>query len=440
LHVSADGVHPAGLLDGGAGGDTLVIADHVGSYVADLRALTIKSIETFAFGDPGTGGTATIEMNAAQFVAVGWTVHGTIVGSGQTDVLEIHMGDHGQIELGELVFDNFDGHLSVVGTSDGQYFYGSTIADSIAAGGGQDALFYTTGYDTLDGGAGDAIDGHSDQVVFSGAVGGVILTLNGSADSIYKVNGIDSGVVRNIEGVTGSEGNDSITGDSGDNWLNGNGGSDTIDGGDGIDTLTFLGGWAYSAYVDLAAGTYSVLSSGLPGASTISNIENVIGSGSLSGDDNANVLDSSWGFGGTLLGRGGNDSLIANVLGLGGSHLDGGAGQDSLRGGGGADTFVFSALTDSGPGGNRDVILGFDTGVGLGASVGDDVIDVSALFAGDLVYRGTNAFDGLGQLRVRASGSDVIVEVNAEGDLAADFSIRLSGTTLASMTASDFIL
>ena len=38
------------------------------------------------------------------------------------------------------------------------------------------------------------------------------------------------------------------------------------------------------------------------------------------------------------------------------------------------------------------------------------------------------------------AGADVIVEVNTGGSLSADVSIRLKGTTLASMTASDFVL
>jgi len=38
------------------------------------------------------------------------------------------------------------------------------------------------------------------------------------------------------------------------------------------------------------------------------------------------------------------------------------------------------------------------------------------------------------------SGADVVVEVNTGGTLGADFSIRLTGTTLASMSAGDFVL
>ena len=38
------------------------------------------------------------------------------------------------------------------------------------------------------------------------------------------------------------------------------------------------------------------------------------------------------------------------------------------------------------------------------------------------------------------AGADVIVEVNTGGSLVADMQMRLVNTTLASMTASDFLL
>ena len=54
------------------------------------------------------------------------------------------------------------------------------------------------------------------------------------------------------------------------------------------------------------------------------------------------------------------------------------------------------------------------------------------------VWRGANAFTGLGQLRYQVSGSDVIVYGNNTGGLAADFAIVVADT--ASLVQSDFIL
>jgi hypothetical protein len=58
-----------------------------------------------------------------------------------------------------------------------------------------------------------------------------------------------------------------------------------------------------------------------------------------------------------------------------------------------------------------------------------------------MTYLHDAAFTGAGQVRIHEiAGPDVIVEVNTGGSLAADFAIRLANTTLASMSASDFIL
>jgi hypothetical protein len=84
---------------------------------------------------------------------------------------------------------------------------------------------------------------------------------------------------------------------------------------------------------------------------------------------------------------------------------------------------------------NADRILDFDDG-GTG-----DKIDVSLLFGPKMIYRHGLAFTDAGQVRINdVAGADVIVEVNTGGSLAPDFSIRLTGTTLSSMNAGDFVL
>ena len=66
---------------------------------------------------------------------------------------------------------------------------------------------------------------------------------------------------------------------------------------------------------------------------------------------------------------------------------------------------------------------------------------MSALFGKAMTYRHAGAFTASGQVRINdIAGADVIVEVNTGGSLAADFTLRLTATTLASMTKSDFVL
>ena len=77
----------------------------------------------------------------------------------------------------------------------------------------------------------------------------------------------------------------------------------------------------------------------------------------------------------------------------------------------------------------------------LNGTAGNDTINLTALFGPKMVYRNNLAFTAPGQVRINdVAGPDVIVEVNTGGTLAADFAIRLVGTTRASMTASDFVL
>ncbi len=132
----------------------------------------------------------------------------------------------------------------------------------------------------------------------------------------------------------------------------------------------------------------------------------------------------------TLDGAGGRDALSG---GSGNDNLIGRSGADHLTGGDGADHFVFKAATDSGLDAARDIITDFqDTGA--------DVIDLGAVFSGTLTYRSSWDFSGANQVRVTASGNDVLVHVNLDADAADEMQILLCGTKLGDMAKGDFIL
>jgi predicted dienelactone hydrolase len=156
----------------------------------------------------------------------------------------------------------------------------------------------------------------------------------------------------------------------------------------------------------------------------------------LSGADGADEL-----YGGgdrdTLTGGAGDDVLNG---GAGRDDITGGAGADTMVGGRAGDDFIFSAITDSGVSSGRDLIIDFD-------DAGDDVIDVSAIDANTgaggnqaFSYIGTSAFTAAGQLRVEASGDDVLVHLNTDGDLDPEMTIVLLLTTTGQMSSGDFIL
>lgn len=162
-------------------------------------------------------------------------------------------------------------------------------------------------------------------------------------------------------------------------------------------------------------------------------IENAIGGSgndSILGNNANNRLTGNSGND-VLSGNGGTDTLLG---GIGNDTLNGGLGKDIMTGNANNDTFLFSAKTHSVVGINADVITDFgDSGI--------DKIGLAALSPLLLIYRHNLAFTGINQVRINdVAGADVIVEVNLSGTLAADFSIRLTGTTLASLSAADFIL
>jgi Ca2+-binding RTX toxin-like protein len=192
--------------------------------------------------------------------------------------------------------------------------------------------------------------------------------------------------------VNGQDGDDIIATGAGNDTALGGAGNDRLSGGAGNDVL--IGGTGHDR---LDGGTGSDwLSGGL-------------------GDD-------------ILLGLAGSDRLI------------GGMGRDVLTGGAGNDRFEFTALGESAPGADRDLIADFSRSLG-----NRDTIDLAALDANDSVagnqsfaWVGTGAFTAAGQLRYSQTGGTTVVQASTDADSAAEFEIELTG--LAILSSSDFWL
>lgn len=216
-------------------------------------------------------------------------------------------------------------------------------SEAYAMGAGDDFILGSAGNDTIDGG-----DGGFDQVAYHrlGLTGGITVTLaDDGSDGIAQTNAGNAlqftDILRNIEVLRGTEGDDSLTGNSGNNSFRGLAGDDTINGGDGFDQVRYdrdanEGGMA-GVFVDLGAGTAI---DGFGDTDTLISIEAVLGTA----------------FNDTLRGSDGDNHLNG---GAGDDILDGGAGNDTLTGGAGRDTFILS--------GGHDVITDF--------SFADDTIE-----------------------------------------------------------------
>ncbi len=229
------------------------------------------------------------------------------------------------------------------------------------------------------------------------------LGTGGASDTVIGGAGADTLVGGALDDILegGSE-SDLLRGQGGNDDLSGGGGADTLQAGDGNDTL---GGGNEN---DRLLG------------------EN--GDDFLSGGSGADDL-----FGGngddTLLGGDDNDRLFG---GAGQNDLYGQGGRDVVYAQAGEDTIIFQSASDSAVGAQRDVIWGFD--------IGQDVIDLTQVAPGLLVFRGTDAFTGTArEVRLAEfSSGTTIVQVDVDGDGVQDMEVMISQIT--GLSETDFLL
>ncbi|HEY8277449.1 MAG TPA: calcium-binding protein [Methyloceanibacter sp.] len=190
--------------------------------------------------------------------------------------------------------------------------------------------------------------------------------------------------------LLGEQGNDILIGRDGGDYISGGLGHDTIAGGAGGDIL----------FGDA-------------------------GDDDMSGDDGNDEL----------YGSSGNDIMDG---GTGGDFLFGGSGRDVMTGGSDNDQFVFTSLSDSKKGANRDVIADFSQADG-------DFINLSGIDAktggGDNTFKfiGTHVFhQKAGELHCVQKGDFQIVEGDVNGDGKPDFQIEVHGG--GQLHATDFVL
>ena len=157
----------------------------------------------------------------------------------------------------------------------------------------------------------------------------------------------------------------------------------------------------------------------LPTGSEIEFLTAAGGAGlALTGNESAN----------TITGEAGDDTIV------------GGGGADVLFGGAGADIFALAMLPDS-----TVDLAGWDT-IGDFSTFAGDVIELSGIdanpgFGGDQAFTfiGTAAFSGMaGQLRAQVGGGATMVLGDVNGDNAADFAIKLTGSHV--LSGANFIL
>ncbi len=260
---------------------------------------------------------------------------------------------------------------------------GSSRADTLGGGDGDDLFWGGAGHDTVSAGAGNdqVVAGRGSDLV-NGDDGDDTLSGHADDDSLFGGNGND-----NLSGgggddlMSGGAGHDTLRGGDGDDVLIGGGDPDLLFGGDGADTLqggtgndTLHGDAGDDA---LVAGAGDDVATGGDGKDLI---DGGAGADTLFGREGDDIL-----IGGTdadaLSGGSGADQLIG---GDGNDTLAGGKGADRLDGGLGADVFVFD---------RSDLRSGIDQIAGFVS--GEDRIGITADLALFVQSRGGSLADAI---------------------------------------------
>ena len=318
----------------------------------------------------------------------------------------------------DALFGN-DGADLLIGNYGSDRLNGGAGNDNLYGGYDNDQLFGSDGRDVLYGGEGnDILNGGQGTDVLNGGIGndglygglGIDFLYGGRGDDVLRGNEADDYLDGEIGNDTlrADDGNDTLIGGAGNDDLDGGEGSDVLRGGDGNDTLAGGNG------NDNLGGGYG--DDGLFGGA---------GDDLIVGGNGADILR-----GGT-----GDDRLFG---GYGADNLAGGAGTDRLSGGGGSDVFVFGSAGDLGVSlALADVITDFSRSAG-------DLINLAAVdadtttsgnqgfaFIGDAAFTGT-----AGELRYVQSNGQTVIEMDRNGDGAADLFLKLDG--MIDLTINDF--
>jgi Ca2+-binding RTX toxin-like protein len=266
------------------------------------------------------------------------------------------------------------------GAAGDDFLWGDGGDDTLNAGSGYDVVFGGEGNDTVSGGTeGDYVSGGKGDDHIDAGRGDDVVSGNDGNDYIFGGAGRDYlfGTLGN-DTIDGGLDDDYVDGGSGDDRLMASLGNDSYIGGSGFDTLDFsaING---AVSIDLSAKTASFINGVMTFTSTIDGIEQVV-----AGNCGLHAMGSS------------HDNVFV-----------GGAGDDWMRGKGGADTYTGGEGRDTFAWYKKDVTDGMGVDHVIDFQVGQDVMDL-----GDFV-KGGQAYGDVVRLVDTADG--VLVQGAAKG-------------------------
>lgn len=344
---------------GGSGNDTLI--GNQGNNVltgngGDDSFFYTSGRDTFNGGIKGTkGDTANFSMSFTGVVIAPVVSTITIrLPNGQTRAIVVNDGSplaDGQGNAYSVSYLTEAGFIQLADLHGIENITGSAFADTIIGNGGDnvinalagnDYVYYTGGFDTINGGTG------TNTIDFSKFGFAVSVTLTTSARAAEAFTSDSASILpgatlrpiaelSRFDNLVGTAFNDVLRGTTGDNILDGQAGNDTLYYSGGLDVLNGNIGndtadfskMTSAVFVDLVGGGYEAKSNqtadandgDLSNIANLQSIENLTGTAFrdvLRGDANANIINGGAGND-ILAGRGGNDAL------------NGGAGDDTYE-------------------------------------------------------------------------------------------------------------
>jgi Ca2+-binding RTX toxin-like protein len=298
------------ILTGSDGNDSLVGGGGFDSLAGGAGNDILNGGDSFDFANysdaAASGGVTGVRVDLSKHGVA--QVISTTEGSDVLIAIEAASGSQfNDTLIGDSAFNKLTGH-------DGD--------DLLQGGANQDFLVGGKGNDTLDGGA----FGEFNEASFEDAPAGAIVNLTNTTQLTVLAGTAHDGfgtvdTLIGIQGVFGSESNDTIFGGSSSEFFEGMGGNDSIVGGAGFgfDALEYFSS-ADGVTANLSNQGVAQFISATQGTDTFTQIEDLYGSSfndSLTGDINANYLFA----------REGNDTLVSVS---GADTLVGGAGNDRL--------------------------------------------------------------------------------------------------------------
>jgi len=347
------------VIEGGDGADTIVGGTGFDSVVyVNGTAVTVNlATGTVSDGDvlsgiegvAGSPGADSLVGDDHDNYFMGRAGNDTIVGGGGTDTLSFEDSDAGvvaNIANGTAVqtaagnfssgSDQFSGIENLEGTN---------FADTLVGDGHDNYFEPGSGNDLIDGAGG------FDTVGYIGASTGIVANLVTGAvtQSVAQTGSSGNDTLVGIEGIGGTDFNDTLLGDGNDNYFAPFDGSDVIDGGGGFDLLDYSQlDAAISATFAGTSGPGTVVKS--TGTDSIAGIERINGTrfaDTLVGQD---LQDS-------FRGLAGNDSIVGG----GGSNRDQVDYREDARWGGtGAIVVDLAAGTATDGFGDTDTLVGIE--------------------------------------------------------------------------------